>query len=175
MIGCNNGCSPLGVPGALLLNPAPNTQSVGEVSVLLVPDPPCPRCGNLVCEKLSERRADLSCRLFDKPDGSAKESIYVFRCDCGWTFTHSVKYGELGRKAAEVWRRDMASNWRKNRGIELMQLWQEIPDKMILRYRSIEGIDPSAPLPPRLTTARLIDAILDDEQRQKRSAVFASN
>ena len=110
-----------------------------------------------------------------QPDGFAKESIYVFRCNCGWTFIHSVKYGELERKAAEVWRRDMASNWRKNRGIELMQLWQEIPDKMILRYRSIEGIDPSAPLPPKLTTARLIGAILDDEQRQKRSAVFASN
>jgi hypothetical protein len=140
-----------------------------------IPAPRCPRCGNLFCEKLSERKTNSSGGFFDKPEGSPKETIYVFRCPCGMTFTRSVTHGELGQTAAEVRRSGVASNWRENRGIELMQIWQENRGKMILRYRGIEGIDPSVPLPPRLTVARLIDAILDFELHQKRSAVFASN
>jgi hypothetical protein len=139
-----------------------------------IPAPRCPRCGNLFCNKLSERRVDLSGGFSNKPEGSRKETIYVFRCHCGMTFTHSIKRGELGQTAAEV-RRRAASNWREKRGIELMQIWHEDRGKMILRYRGIEGIDPSFPLPPSLTVARLIDAILDHELHQNRSAVFASN
>jgi hypothetical protein len=137
--------------------------------------PPCPCCGSLLCKKLSERKTNLSGGFFDTPEGSPKETIYVFRCHCGMTFTHRVMHGEREPKAVDVWRRAMAGNWRKNRGIELLQLWHENRGNMILRYRGIMGIDPSDPLPPTLTLAQLIGVILDDEQYHKRSAVFASN
>ena len=52
--------------------------------------PPCPKCGNQTPEKVSERRGDLSGGFFDKPQGSPKEMIYVFRCHCGTAFAHSV-------------------------------------------------------------------------------------
>ena len=47
--------------------------------------PPCPKCGNLRAEKVSERRADLNGGFFNKPEGGVKETIYVFRCACGTT------------------------------------------------------------------------------------------
>jgi hypothetical protein len=49
---------------------------------------PCPKCGNLSPEKISEKRADLSGGFFDLPQGSPKTMIYVFRCECGTMFTH---------------------------------------------------------------------------------------
>jgi hypothetical protein len=52
--------------------------------------PLCPKCGQ-TSEKISERRTDLNGGFFNTPEGSSKETIYVFKCKCGTTFSHSVK------------------------------------------------------------------------------------
>jgi hypothetical protein len=53
--------------------------------------PLCPKCGNPSPEKISERIVDESA-YFPPPAGSPKETIYLFRCPCGATFTKSVKH-----------------------------------------------------------------------------------
>ena len=60
--------------------------------------PPCPKCGNLGPEYISERRADLTGGIFVPPTGASKETIYVFHCKCGTTFTHNVKVDEPGKQ-----------------------------------------------------------------------------
>jgi hypothetical protein len=63
--------------------------------------PPCPTCGNLQPEKVSERRADLSgTNFFARPEGSEKEIFYVFRCKCGTSFTHVVRPDERRQAAS---------------------------------------------------------------------------
>src|SRR5436190_9167870 len=62
----------------------------------------CPKCGNPSPEKVSERRADLSGGFFAPPSGAQKETIYVFHCKCGTTFTHSARDGELPKQSAGV-------------------------------------------------------------------------
>jgi hypothetical protein len=52
--------------------------------------PLCPRCGQTP-EKTAERRADLNGGFFDKPEGSPREMISVYKCRCGTAFTHSSK------------------------------------------------------------------------------------
>ena len=59
----------------------------------------CPKCGNTSPEKVSERRANQS-GFFAPPSNAPNETIYVFHCRCGATFTHSVKDGERQKKAA---------------------------------------------------------------------------
>jgi hypothetical protein len=56
--------------------------------------PPCTKCGDPAPEKLSERRADLTGGYFVPPPGAPTQTIYVFHCKCGATFTHSVKEDE---------------------------------------------------------------------------------
>src|SRR6476646_10822278 len=78
--------------------------------------PPCPKCGNLSPEKISEQRTDLSgafTDLFggfiDKPLDSPNEMIDTFRCPCGTTFTHrdihgTSRHGTLAVKAMRLQR-----------------------------------------------------------------------
>jgi hypothetical protein len=60
--------------------------------------PLCPKCGHSPTQ-ISKRRADLTGGFFDKPEGSPKETIYVLKCECGTTFSHSVKEGDRLRTA----------------------------------------------------------------------------
>jgi hypothetical protein len=53
--------------------------------------PPCPKCGNPSPEKISQRIVDESA-VFPPPPGSPKETIYLFHCSCGVTFTIGVKH-----------------------------------------------------------------------------------
>ena len=62
--------------------------------------PPCPKCGNPLPEKISQRRADLASGIFAKPPGSSKEIIYTFRCQCGVTFTHSIGAAQIEQLVA---------------------------------------------------------------------------
>jgi hypothetical protein len=57
---------------------------------------PCPKCGNLAPEKVSERRGDLSGAFVEKS----------FRCKCGTTFTQSESKNEtLAAKADRLQRK----------------------------------------------------------------------
>lgn len=51
-------------------------------------------CGNISPRKISERRVELTGDFFTPPAYTPKETIYVFRCHCGATFTHRAKDGE---------------------------------------------------------------------------------
>ena len=55
------------------------------------PNPPCPKCGSADCEKVSERLVDAENSFFEQRPGAPHEIIFVFRCPCGVSFTHSVR------------------------------------------------------------------------------------
>jgi hypothetical protein len=66
------------------------SRSTSEVVMQTFEIPLCPKCGQTP-KKMSERRADLNGGFFNTPEGSPKETIYVFKCQCGTAFSHSVK------------------------------------------------------------------------------------
>jgi len=62
--------------------------------------PPCPKCGNPSPEIISQRLVDESAH-FPPPPGSPQETIYLFHCPCGVTFTHSVQHDGQPRPPTE--------------------------------------------------------------------------
>ena len=68
-------------------------QSMDDLS----PKPPCQQCGNPVPELLRKL-------IVDGPGFGgqiALRTIYVFQCDCGWAFTHTV-LGTAGKPPSPV-------------------------------------------------------------------------
>jgi hypothetical protein len=53
---------------------------------------PCPMCGNTTLEKVSERRGDEGGYFAPSKDAEL-DTIYVYRCKCGTTFSFAVRNG----------------------------------------------------------------------------------
>lgn len=83
-------------------------------------------CGNISPRKISERRVALTRDSFIPPAYAPKETIYVYRCNCGATFTHRAKDGEGPNQTVGT----MNENGREALAEEAQRLQREIGRKV---------------------------------------------